>query len=134
MNNAAAAPAPLAPTAPATVAGASTQEVTMSALTAARAAVEAIEAEVHDLMACDDTAFDADLADRHERALAALRAAEAQVTAPQAVRWVVEGRRLATRRVLRWAGEATSRADAVAQAQAKWGAGALVDAAGEVIR
>jgi len=129
MNTAAAAPATT--TAPATVAGIESEEDTM--ITTAAAALAAIEVEVARAMNDDDESFDADLAARHEAALAAVRAESAQV---KAVRWVVMGRMLRTNRAVKWAGDATSREDALAQAKAKWAArgGAMIDQVGEALR
>lgn len=128
MNTAAAAP-----TAPVTRTGQESQEDTMIAL--ATAALHEVEAEIAYAMSIDDEAWDADLAARHEAAIAAVRAAAAPAQV-KAVRWVVMGRMLRTRRAVKWAGDATSREDALAQARAKWAArgGALVDQVGEALR
>jgi hypothetical protein len=130
MNNAAAAPATT--TAPATVAGTESEEDTM--ITTAAAALAAIEDEVAALMNEDEDAFDADLAARHEAALAAVRAESAQV---KAVTWVVLAHSTTTRRNLRRVVQATSREDALAQARGYWdakGARFLIDQVGEAMR
>jgi len=138
MNTAAAAPA--ATTAPVTRTGHESQEDTMTTLATAAARLADVEARIADAMASDDEAFDADLAADHRDALAAVRRARAAAElaaqpAPEAAKWVVVGRRVATRRAVKWAGLATSRTDALAQARAKWAArGAVtVDQVGQAL-
>lgn len=133
-----------APTAPATPAGAQIEEVTMSALTAARARVDAAREVCAYNASCAEDAFgedvemsDEDIADEAElvAALAALRALEAQPVTR--TRWVVLARNTMNPRTrLRCVVEATDRADAWAQASARWaryGTALMIDTCGEVI-
>lgn len=85
------------------------------------AAVEAIEAEIADAMATDDSAYDAELADRLAVAVAAMRAARIRaIIAAPSDRWVVRARNLDTHRSLRTEVTAQDTAGARAAAAAVW--------------
>jgi hypothetical protein len=108
-------PAPAATTAPATPAGIESKEDTM----------------IHtDALA--DAAYEAAIEDAIEdpRQYAAEYLATGRVAAPASVlRWVVLGRRLATRKGVRLVVEAADQAGAYAAARARFGAGVMLDSA-----